>query len=101
MLVELSIGPTIELYRGPESSPLANCWSTMWQVSVDQRIQKKFFCVCVCENITKSSYKQSLTSEGALKSGSGLNKHHRKIINNNSPKWRWIAVDIYRAASPR
>ena len=24
-----------------------------------------------------------------------------EIVNNYSPKWRWLAVDIYRAASRR
>ena len=26
---------------------------------------------------------------------------HNSIVNNYSPKWRWLAVDIYRAAKRR
>ena len=30
-----------------------------------------------------------------------IDAHNVRIINNYSPKWRWIVVDIYRAASGR
>ena len=28
----------------------------------------------------------------------GLKRKKKVVVNNYSPKWRWIVVDIYRAA---